>query len=591
MPGAHRLDDHATGRARRPRRARRRAPSARDDLRDPDRRAQPRRLDEHRQPQRRELAEHAVAIRRPARRAHARVVDLRDPGARQQVLRDDLVQAHGRREHARADVRHVEQLEQALHRAVLAERAVQHRERDLGVEQPAARAQRQLLAVAAATCPRASSSTSTTSWPTARRPAATAAPPASEISCSEERPPARTAILIGGGGVVVVVVGGSSWSSGGSGFESGIEDADGDRHRRAAVDLRRPGSGDCACTTPSLVRRVDRRAPRRRPSARRPTASRSPCSAVAPTTSGTSTSLGLLGDRDRHGRPARGRRALRRVLREHRARLGRRRPPAWRPSTRKPAPSSAARASSSVLPTTSGTTPCAGPLETSSVTVWPLLGLRVARRRLRGSRGRPSRCRPARAAPRPRSPRRSARLRAARRPRPTTFGTSWIRGPSEMLSVTRRALVDGRAARRRSARRPCCAACRSCRARRPTSKPSLRSRCVATEIELPTTLGTFARLGTAAMTIATMTATPTQRREQQPRPALRAPRRGAAAAGASTRLALVRLDGQRARRCRWRRRRRDRRHRRPAAATPRRPRRRRSPRPTGSATPRPAAPR
>ena len=50
------------------------------------------------------------------------------PCGGEQRLHHRLVHADGRPEHAGADVGHVGQLEQALHRAVLAVRPVQHRE-------------------------------------------------------------------------------------------------------------------------------------------------------------------------------------------------------------------------------------------------------------------------------------------------------------------------------------------------------------------------------------------------------------------------------------------------------------------------------
>jgi hypothetical protein len=59
-----------------------------------------------------------------------------------QVLEGDLVDADRRGKHAGADVGHVEQLEQALHRAVLAERAVQHGPDDVAAQQATARLER-----------------------------------------------------------------------------------------------------------------------------------------------------------------------------------------------------------------------------------------------------------------------------------------------------------------------------------------------------------------------------------------------------------------------------------------------------------------
>ena len=95
------------------------------DLRDPHRRAQPRRLDEHRQAERSSAAGVALADRR--------VVHLRQPGARHQLLEQRPCPSHTAEAITPgAHVGHVEQLEQPLHGAVLAERAVQHREDHVG---------------------------------------------------------------------------------------------------------------------------------------------------------------------------------------------------------------------------------------------------------------------------------------------------------------------------------------------------------------------------------------------------------------------------------------------------------------------------
>ena len=101
-----------------------------------------------------------------------RVAHLRDAGRGHDLLEDDLVHAQRRREHAGAHVGHVEQLEQALDRAVLAERAVQHREHGVGAQQAAARLQRAAPRRRASRRRRARSRTSTTSWPAAARPLA-----------------------------------------------------------------------------------------------------------------------------------------------------------------------------------------------------------------------------------------------------------------------------------------------------------------------------------------------------------------------------------------------------------------------------------
>ena len=123
-------------------------------------------------PSARQRREHRLGIGHPARVPHGAVVDLRQPGARQQLLRDDLVHARRRREHARADVRHVEALEQPLHRAVLAERAVQHREDRVGAEQAARPASSATAAPSHDHAPSRAISTATTSWPAALEPRA-----------------------------------------------------------------------------------------------------------------------------------------------------------------------------------------------------------------------------------------------------------------------------------------------------------------------------------------------------------------------------------------------------------------------------------
>ena len=64
----------------------------------------------------------------PVALEHDFVVADRQPSRREHELHRRLVHADGGREHAGADVRHVRELEQSLHGAVLAVRAVQHRE-------------------------------------------------------------------------------------------------------------------------------------------------------------------------------------------------------------------------------------------------------------------------------------------------------------------------------------------------------------------------------------------------------------------------------------------------------------------------------
>ena len=89
-------------------------------LRDSDRRAEPGRLDEA------GIAERVVGLVAGAQRD---VRGDRDAVVAEHGLEDVLVHAERRGEHARADVRDAGELEQALHRAVLAERARAGRER------------------------------------------------------------------------------------------------------------------------------------------------------------------------------------------------------------------------------------------------------------------------------------------------------------------------------------------------------------------------------------------------------------------------------------------------------------------------------
>ena len=81
----------------------------------------------------------------PAR--HERVVDLGQTALGHQVLEQDLVHADRAGGYSASDVRDVQQLEQALHRAVLAERAVQNGERDVAAEQSGAGSQRDRLPI------------------------------------------------------------------------------------------------------------------------------------------------------------------------------------------------------------------------------------------------------------------------------------------------------------------------------------------------------------------------------------------------------------------------------------------------------------
>src|SRR5581483_6216138 len=91
-------------------------------LRDADARAEPCGLDEHRVPER---------VARLGAEAEGDVLRHRDPLVAEHALEDVLVHAERRGEHAGADVRDPGELEQPLHRPVLAERPVQHRKDDI----------------------------------------------------------------------------------------------------------------------------------------------------------------------------------------------------------------------------------------------------------------------------------------------------------------------------------------------------------------------------------------------------------------------------------------------------------------------------
>ena len=91
-------------------------------LRDPDRRAEAGRLHEHR------VAERVLErVARPERD----VPGHRDPAVAEHRLEEVLVHAERRRSHAGADVGNAGELEQALHGAVLAERAVEDGQHDV----------------------------------------------------------------------------------------------------------------------------------------------------------------------------------------------------------------------------------------------------------------------------------------------------------------------------------------------------------------------------------------------------------------------------------------------------------------------------
>ena len=91
-------------------------------LADPDGRAEPRGLDEAR------IAERVLGLVALAKRD---VFRDRQTAVAQHLLEEVLVHAEGGRGDACADVRHAGKLEQALHRPVLAERAVENREHDI----------------------------------------------------------------------------------------------------------------------------------------------------------------------------------------------------------------------------------------------------------------------------------------------------------------------------------------------------------------------------------------------------------------------------------------------------------------------------
>ena len=107
----------------------------------------------------------------------------------------------GARPDAAANVGDVEQLEQALNRAVFPKGAVKDREATSQPSRPhRARVTRVPVDAPGAV---AIERTSTGSWPPSRSPSMTEAPPAIETSCSEERPPRSTATFRVAGVVVV----------------------------------------------------------------------------------------------------------------------------------------------------------------------------------------------------------------------------------------------------------------------------------------------------------------------------------------------------------------------------------------------------
>ena len=206
-------------------------------LADADRAAEPRGLDEHRVAEAGQLVEHRAGLAPPARLAQRDRADLRHAGGGHHVLEDDLVHAQRGRQHAGADVRHVEQLEQALDGAVLAERAVQDGEDGVGVEHAVPGLERHLRAVVRPTRRRARSSPEARRGPPpraprARTPRSSARPRARRTGRRRGRRPSR---LTPSASVVGV----------GVGVAGVLERADDDRHARAgrALVVRPAGSG------------------------------------------------------------------------------------------------------------------------------------------------------------------------------------------------------------------------------------------------------------------------------------------------------------------------------------------------------------
>ena len=101
-------------------------------LRDADARSEVGRLHEHREAEARDdRLQHGALVALPVALEHDLVVADRQALGGEHQLHRRLVHADRRREHAGADVGHVGELEQSLHRAVLAVRAVQHRKDDV----------------------------------------------------------------------------------------------------------------------------------------------------------------------------------------------------------------------------------------------------------------------------------------------------------------------------------------------------------------------------------------------------------------------------------------------------------------------------
>ena len=226
-------------------------------------------LDEHRQPQRGDLARAPARARaRSAPRARRRSRPAGRPAAGHQLLEQDLVHAHRRGGDPRADVGDVERLQHPLHGPVLAERPVQDREDDVGAEQPVAgRARSRPLALAAPgavaadldpddlVAGREQAVAHGRRRGRARRRARRSARPRARRPCSARAPGgalprlARPGDARSAGGVVIGAVAAvarwsSAWSAWWSSAWSAAERADRDRDRRrpCAPCGRRPGS-------------------------------------------------------------------------------------------------------------------------------------------------------------------------------------------------------------------------------------------------------------------------------------------------------------------------------------------------------------
>ena len=193
-------------------------------LRDPHARPEARRLHEHRQPQPAKRVEHRFAALFPFALRHRLVSHLRHPRVRHQVLEHDLVHAHRGTEHPRAHVGNVRCLQQPLHGAVLSERAVQHGEDHVRVEETLTGQTRTPAASSVRHTPSRPITTVRVSWPARSNPSTTERPESSDTGCSLERPPASTTTF-------------TVWAS------RGRQRAHGDRHRRALTPFRPAARG------------------------------------------------------------------------------------------------------------------------------------------------------------------------------------------------------------------------------------------------------------------------------------------------------------------------------------------------------------